>query len=234
MDFRCHLTFRLAPQAAARLAMMKAFELLSPSSFLLTLTHHTNISHFTVPLSPNNLHPNSPTTKPPTMSSQRLTHLPRLLSRRAFSTTPRHTTSFKTGPAPPRLPKDEQKVFEKLQKQSTGAFSIPQSSAAPSSSSSSDLRSRINQSPDSTPNIQFKINQSPDSDSSSSSGTGSAESGGKAGEGEQFHPNMRRGAPPEFEGDVNPKTGEVGGPKNDPLRWGGKADWSYNGRVTDF
>ncbi|PHH85260.1 hypothetical protein CDD83_681 [Cordyceps sp. RAO-2017] len=43
-----------------------------------------------------------------------------------------------------------------------------------------------------------------------------------------------RGAPPEFKGDVNPKTGEVGGPKNEPLRWGGKGDWSYNGRVTDF
>lgn len=50
--------------------------------------------------------------------------------------------------------------------------------------------------------------------------------------GEMLHPNIRRGAPPEFEGDVNPKTGEVGGPKNDPLRWNG--DWSYNGRVTDF
>ncbi|KFA66713.1 hypothetical protein S40285_05000 [Stachybotrys chlorohalonatus IBT 40285] len=45
---------------------------------------------------------------------------------------------------------------------------------------------------------------------------------------------MFRGAPPEFEGDTNPKTGEVGGPKNEPLRWGGAGDWSYNGRVTDF
>lgn len=36
---------------------------------------------------------------------------------------------------------------------------------------------------------------------------------------------------PEFEGDVNPKTGEVGGPKQDPLRHG---DYSFNGRVTDF
>lgn len=36
---------------------------------------------------------------------------------------------------------------------------------------------------------------------------------------------------PEFEGDVNPKTGEVGGPKQDPLKHN---DWSYNGRVTDF
>ncbi|POR35867.1 Succinate dehydrogenase assembly factor 4, mitochondrial, partial [Tolypocladium paradoxum] len=43
-----------------------------------------------------------------------------------------------------------------------------------------------------------------------------------------------RGAPPEFAGDVNPQTGEVGGPKNEPLRWGGAGDWSYNGRVTDF
>lgn len=36
---------------------------------------------------------------------------------------------------------------------------------------------------------------------------------------------------PEFEGDVNPKTGEVNGPKQDPIRHG---DWSFNGRVTDF
>lgn len=48
---------------------------------------------------------------------------------------------------------------------------------------------------------------------------------------EVLHPDARRGAAPEFEGDTNPKTGEVGGPKNDPLRHG---DYSYNGRVTDF
>ena len=36
---------------------------------------------------------------------------------------------------------------------------------------------------------------------------------------------------PEFEGDTNPVTGEVGGPKQDPLRHN---DWSFNGRVTDF
>ncbi|KAL0640717.1 hypothetical protein Q9L58_000021 [Maublancomyces gigas] len=48
---------------------------------------------------------------------------------------------------------------------------------------------------------------------------------------EILHPDARRGAAPEFEGDTNPKTGEVGGPKNDPLRHG---DYSYNGRVTDF
>lgn len=41
-------------------------------------------------------------------------------------------------------------------------------------------------------------------------------------------------AKPEFEGDVNPKTGETGGPKTEPLKWGSKGDWSFNGRVTDF
>jgi hypothetical protein len=57
------------------------------------------------------------------------------------------------------------------------------------------------------------------------------------GKGEELHPDIRRGAKPEFEGDVNPVTGEVGGPKNEPLRWGStgeRGDWSYNGRVTDF
>jgi hypothetical protein len=67
----------------------------------------------------------------------------------------------------------------------------------------------------------MQINQSPDSDVKIKSG-------------DEFHPNMRRGAPPEFEGETNPKTGEVGGPKNEPLRWGAVGDWSYNGRVTDF
>ncbi|KAF2732058.1 DUF1674-domain-containing protein [Polyplosphaeria fusca] len=157
--------------------------------------------------------------------------LPRQLSRRTkpFPALSRHYSSaFNTGPAPPRLPKEEQEVFEQLQRQSTGAFSTPR--ATP----------QINQSPDSTPassatstDVRAKINQSPDS---------AAESGAVVDtqgvtinvEGEEVHPHMRRGAPPEFEGDVNPKTGEVGGPKNEPLRWGESGDWSYNGRVTDF
>ncbi|AMD19287.1 HBR386Wp [Eremothecium sinecaudum] len=45
-----------------------------------------------------------------------------------------------------------------------------------------------------------------------------------------FSPEYSRTIP-EFEGDVNPITGEVGGPKQDPLRHG---DYSFNGRVTDF
>jgi len=96
----------------------------------------------------------------------------------------------------------------------------------------------INQSPDSTrpPSpaspVRPQINQPPDSGSEGVEVR--FENGKEIKKGEEFHPNMRRGAPPEFEGDVNPKTGEVGGPKNEPLRWGYSGDWSYNGRVTDF
>ncbi|CAO2650881.1 Nn.00g091780.m01.CDS01 [Neocucurbitaria sp. VM-36] len=178
-----------------------------------------------------------------------LMHLPRQLSRRTFSTTRSHLSQspFGSGPAPPRLPKEEQEVFEKLQRQSTGAFSTPRSSEPTQTqtqthSSSSDrpnMRIQINQSPDSAPlysssqqlpqSGRMQINQSPDSQPEIR-----FENGKVIREGEDLHPNMRRGAPPEFEGDVNPKTGEVGGPKNEPLRWGVQGDWSYNGRVTDF
>lgn len=78
------------------------------------------------------------------------------------------------------------------------------------------------------------MNQSPDSQASTSTTatTQQNSSNGQA-EGELF-PHMREAVKPEFEGDTNPKTGEVGGPKNEPLRWGHEGDWSYNGRVTDF
>lgn len=154
-----------------------------------------------------------------------ITSVPRHLAprARAFSTSPAYLSSLFGGPAPPRLPKEEQELFEKLQKQSTGAFSQPNPSEETT--------------PTSTPNLRMKINQSPDSAASESEPSIRFENGKEIKKGEEFHPNMRRGAPPEFEGDVNPKTGEVGGPKNEPLRWGsgeGRGDWSYNGRVTDF
>ena len=47
-----------------------------------------------------------------------------------------------------------------------------------------------------------------------------------------LHPAARVGPSTEFDGDVNPDTGEVGGPKTDPLRW--KSEWTYGGRATDF
>ncbi|KAF2830122.1 DUF1674-domain-containing protein [Ophiobolus disseminans] len=168
-----------------------------------------------------------------------LVRLPRHLSRRAFTTSTRRPSTFKSGPAPPRLPKEDQALFEKLQKQSAGAFSQPRADVAPSSRPN--IRMQINQSPDSlatTPAAQPSrpsINQSPHSDEGvESEGEVKLDNGKAIKKGDEFHPNMRRGAPPEFEGDVNPKTGEVGGPKNEPLRWGGNVDWSYNGRVTDF
>ncbi|KAF2839718.1 hypothetical protein M501DRAFT_1010764 [Patellaria atrata CBS 101060] len=128
-------------------------------------------------------------------------------------------SSWSSGPSPPRLPKEEQEIFDKLQAQSTGTFSTP---AKPSrditdtGSQTSDLRSRINQSPDSQGDQPLDTRVS------------------ATGERDELHPDIRRGAKPEFEGNRNPKTGEVGGPKNEPLRWGASGDYSFNGRVTDF
>ena len=50
----------------------------------------------------------------------------------------------------------------------------------------------------------------------------------------QLHPDARRPLEPDFEGDTNPATGEIGGPKKEPLKWGTAGEWSYGGRVTDF
>ena len=53
-----------------------------------------------------------------------------------------------------------------------------------------------------------------------------------------MHPDARKPLQPDFEGDVNPATGEQGGPKHEPVgRWGegeGHEDWSFKGRVSDF
>lgn len=49
---------------------------------------------------------------------------------------------------------------------------------------------------------------------------------------EEEHPDIRKKPKPEFEGDINPKTGEVGGPKNNPLSY--EKEWTYGGRATDF
>jgi Protein of unknown function (DUF1674). len=120
--------------------------------------------------------------------------------------TDRKLNPFARAPAPPRLPKEEQEIFEELQKQSTGAFSTPQ----------------VNQVSDSAPELE------------SAAATVETKQINASGEGEELHPNLRLGEQPEFEGEKNPKTGEVGGPKTEPLRWGGNGDWSFSGRVTDF
>ncbi|KEF58336.1 uncharacterized protein A1O9_06262 [Exophiala aquamarina CBS 119918] len=145
--------------------------------------------------------------------------------------------SFRSGPAPPLLPKEEQDIFDSLQRASTGAFSTPR--APP----------RINQSPHSS------LGETEDAQGVVEARTEkiATEGGNKAADGDQpifkdkydrvieargkggeLHPDVVRRAQPEFEGDVNPRTGEVGGPKNEPLRWGPTSEWTYNGRATDF
>ncbi|KAL8682990.1 MAG: hypothetical protein Q9224_002046 [Gallowayella concinna] len=150
--------------------------------------------------------------------------------RRLVSIRP-YATTFTQGPAPPRLPKDEQALYEKLQASSTGAFSTPKPVVVVNETAAPEPRARpsrpqINQSPHSSspPPAESDSNSSKDLDARVQA----------TGKGEELHPDIRRGAKPDFEGERNPETGEVGGPKNEPLRWGGGVDWSYNGRVTDF
>lgn len=153
-------------------------------------------------------------------ATMRCTHLfrlpPRQTAVRQLSTSTRHLGGFMSGPAPPRLPKEEQERFEELQKASTGAFSTPRGPP------------NINQSPHLSESNEQVTKATTESTQELDAGIL------VRGDGEELHPNIRKGAKPEFEGETNPKTGEVGGPKNEPLRWGESGDWSYNGRVTDF
>ena len=53
--------------------------------------------------------------------------------------------------------------------------------------------------------------------------------------GTDLHPDAPRPVKASFEGDVNPETGEKGGPKQEPVgKWGDEGDWSFKGRVSDF
>ncbi|SMY19293.1 unnamed protein product [Zymoseptoria tritici ST99CH_1A5] len=137
---------------------------------------------------------------------------------RAFTSSATTRSSWSPGPAPPRLPKEEQELFEKLQQQSTGAFSTPRQA------DSSEVKDpATHEASTKAPTAAEMLEQVRERARVAAQG-----------DGEELHPNVRRGAAPEFKGDTNPKTGEVGGPKNEPLRWGVAGDWSYNGRVTDF
>ncbi|RDB25368.1 Succinate dehydrogenase assembly factor 4, mitochondrial [Hypsizygus marmoreus] len=93
-------------------------------------------------------------------------------------------------PAPPPLPREQQREFEELQRKA-------QTPLAPSNVPS---------------NAQVEAELA-------------------------MHPDARKPVKPEFDGDVNPITGEEGGPKQEPVRkWGEDpgGDWSFKGRVTDF
>lgn len=127
-----------------------------------------------------------------------------------------YSSAFQQGPSPPRLPADQQAEFERLQRAVSERIADPtplpheQQTPAPSPASTS------------------RHTSTPTTKSSTT-----AAQAVKADD-DVLPTAVQRGARPEFEGDTNPKTGEVGGPKNEPLRWGSGGDWSYNGRVTDF
>jgi len=55
--------------------------------------------------------------------------------------------------------------------------------------------------------------------------------GNIAEDGRELHPDMRPPIQADFEGDRNPITGEIGGPKTEPTKYG---DWSFGGRASDF
>ncbi|KAK9775918.1 putative Succinate dehydrogenase assembly factor 4, mitochondrial [Seiridium cardinale] len=125
------------------------------------------------------------------------------------------TNPFNNAPSPPRLPAEEQAEFERLQRAANTQESLDPADRAPATTSAS--ATQINPEP---ANLHSPVAEEALSNPATL--------------GEVSNLPLRKGAPPEFEGEVNPKTGEVGGPKNEPLRWGHSGDWSYNGRVTDF
>ncbi|KXH62217.1 hypothetical protein CNYM01_13103 [Colletotrichum nymphaeae SA-01] len=139
------------------------------------------------------------------------------------------TSAFSRGPAPPRLPADQQAEFERLQRQASvsSAFQhlVEEQSEPPADASSTPAAS----SPSSV-----AAEATTTATATEPTTTATATPTIAATDEDTMHPNYVRGAPAEFEGDVNPRTGEVGGPKREPLRWGSGGDWSYNGRVTDF
>lgn len=102
-------------------------------------------------------------------------------------------------PSPPRLPKEQQEEFERLQKIANSQSAIDDYNRKIQSDGS-----HVSTEKQSSPDLKTDI-------------------GG-------FSTNYLKTIP-EFDGEVNPKTGEKGGPKQDPLRY---SDWAFNGRVTDF
>ncbi|KAI2468838.1 DUF1674-domain-containing protein [Annulohypoxylon bovei var. microspora] len=141
--------------------------------------------------------------------------LPYLRNQQLIRCASNNPNLFQSTPSPLRLPPDEQAEFERLQRTantqegfnptSTPDFTTP-ASLNTSTTTAASNSPMVEGSATETPALNDELGSVP----------------------------LRKGAPPEFEGDVNPKTGEVGGPKNEPLRWGASGDYSFNGRVTDF
>lgn len=163
------------------------------------------------------------------------------------STTPRTFFAFRTPaatiplrafssawddqPAPPRLPPEQQAEFEKLVRkaqESAAAASLADAVAAANAKAEAEAAAAAAAEASMTETEDFVAAAVDSLGPTTAKETPASALNGNPIEG------VWRGAAPEFDGDRNPKTGEVGGPKNEPLRWGSAGDWSYNGRVTDF
>lgn len=108
-------------------------------------------------------------------------------------------SKFDFQPGPPRLPKEQQEEFEKLQSIANSQIAIEEY------------------------NDQIAQQQAEDSTQEPKAPIVNSEIGSFS--------SLK--LVPDFEGEVNPKTGERGGPKQEPLKHT-KDEWSFNGRVIDF
>lgn len=123
-------------------------------------------------------------------------------TRLTVATRPYSFGGINRGPAPPALPKEDQEEFERLQREANVSRAFQEYAEKDEGEIDEEL-----------------LKDGPRINSESM----------KA---QNLHPDFHyRNIKPDFEGDTNPKTGEVGGPKQDPLRHG---DYSFNARVTDF
>ncbi|KAI1187911.1 DUF1674-domain-containing protein [Nemania serpens] len=151
------------------------------------------------------------------ISSYTISHLgPSPATATSTSRALRHssTSTFSSGPSPPRLSPHEQAEFERLQRTANTQAGFTATSS---------------------PDLSADLSSATSASASDPQASSSARDTAGAGPPDTPIPTpLRKGAPPDFEGDVNPRTGEIGGPKNEPLRWGAGGDYSFNGRVTDF
>lgn len=108
-------------------------------------------------------------------------------------------SKFDFQPGPPRLPKEQQEEFEKLQSIANSQIAIEEY------------------------NDQIAQQQAEGSTQEPRAPIVNSEIGSFS--------SLK--LVPDFEGEVNPKTGERGGPKQEPLKHT-KDEWSFNGRVIDF
>lgn len=150
---------------------------------------------------------------------------PTTIALRAFS------SAWDDQPAPPRLPPEQQAEFEQLVRkaqESAAAASLADAVAAANAKAEAEAAAAAAAEAAATETANVAA-----AAVASVGPTAPAETPASALNGNPIE-GVWRGAAPEFDGERNPKTGEVGGPKNEPLRWGSAGDWSYNGRVTDF